>query len=103
MTNRNFQLNSEGPGLDPVAVLISAAGIVYQGLPMTTPEGLRKANIFLDDILAASYRGGYRQCDILRTMLSRNEHSARTLAMARAACFAAGEEALREIFDNAEL
>jgi hypothetical protein len=102
-TNPTFKLNGEGPAHDPMVVLISVAGIVYQGFAMTTPEGSRKANVFLDEMLAAAFRGGFRQGDILRTLLSRNDQSSRTLVMAEAACLAAGDKAIQEIFDNAEL
>lgn len=42
---------------------------------------------------------GFTQCDILATLLSKNEVSHRVKAMAVQACEAAGNEAIGRIFD----
>jgi hypothetical protein len=66
------------------------------------PWGRAKAQLFLGKILSAAYAGGFVLGDILDTLLARGEVSGRVEAMAIAACEAAGDEALDEIFDSAD-
>lgn len=66
------------------------------------PWGRAKAQLFLGKMLSAAYAGGFVLGDILETLLARGEVSGRVEAMAIAACEAAGDEALDEIFDSAD-
>lgn len=50
----------------------------------------RDAPAFLD----AAVAGGFKQRDILETLLSRNDNDPRTVAMAQAACDAADRDRL---------
>ena len=54
-------------------------------------------------MLSAARAGGYPQGDILRTLLARNQPTRRVMVMAQAACDAAGDGALRDVFKRAGL
>ncbi|WP_373989443.1 hypothetical protein [Duganella sp. BuS-21] len=61
-------------------------------------EGMQFAREAVAGILAAARAGGYKQCDILETLLLCGDLTPRIGAMARDACAAAGVPALRELF-----
>lgn len=79
-------------------VLFITAGTLYGNPAETTPEGMEKAKLLIDSILAASVAGGFKQRDILETLLAQKPHDRRTVNLAHAACDAAGPSAIREIF-----
>jgi nucleoside-diphosphate-sugar epimerase len=60
-------------------------------------EGMQFARDVIAGILAAARAGGYKQCDILETLLT-GDMTPRIGEMARAACDAAGIPALRQLF-----
>ena len=55
------------------------------------------------DMLAAAAAGGYRQADILETLLTMGEVSKRVTAMCADAMDAAGNERIRAIFESMRL
>ncbi len=84
--------------IQPAGVLLLLANIVYGDPIETPPAGRARAKTFVDAMLAAAHFGGYKQCDILHTLLARNESSARIQLMAREACSAAGDAAIGKLF-----
>jgi hypothetical protein len=87
----------------PAAVLVFAADIAFGDPSESTPEGQRNARTFVDAVLSAAFAGGYTQGDVLRTLLARSRRTGRMLGMAQAACDAAGDAALRDVFKRAGL
>ena len=84
--------------IQPAGVLL-LANVVYGDPVDTPPAGRARAKAVVDAILAAAQVGGYKQCDILHTLLARDESSARIQLMARDACSAAGDLAIGQIFN----
>jgi len=95
-----FKPKANGNGFDitPAGVLLVVAECAYSAPGKTAPKDMRDARTLVDGVLAAASAGGFAEHDILATLLSRNERSARVAEMAVAACNAAGESALLEIF-----
>jgi hypothetical protein len=96
-----FTPNGDGDGYDihPAGVLLILGDTVY-GDDDSTPAGQNRAARMIESILAAASAGGYRQTDVLHTLLARGERSKRIQDMARAACDAAGSQRLAAIFDS---
>jgi hypothetical protein len=101
MTNQPlFTPTADGTAYDiqPAGVVLLLANIVYGDPSETPPAGRARAKVFVDAMLAAAHVGGYKQCDILHTLLARNESSARIQLMVRDACSAAGDAAIGRLF-----
>ena len=79
--------------------VLSADGDMGEG-ELVPPEGMQFARDAMYGILAAARAGGYKQCDILETLLLSGDMTPRIGAMAREACDAAGLPALRALFDR---
>ena len=99
-TQPMFRPNGDGYDVSPAGVLLLAAGTIYGDPSETTPKGISNARTLMDGILTAAHDGGFKQGDILRTLLARNEVTHRLAAMARAACAAAGAVAISDLFDS---
>lgn len=84
--------------IQPAGVLLLLVNIIYGDPSETPPTGRVRAKTFFDAMLAVAHVGGYKQCDILHTLLARNESSARIQLMAREACSAAGDAAIGKLF-----
>lgn len=84
--------------IQPAGVLLILAGTVYGDPDETTPAGRARGKALIDAILTAARAGGFTQCDILATLLSRNKVSHRVKVMAVQACTAAGNEDIGKIF-----
>jgi hypothetical protein len=66
----------------------------------TPPTALRaKLEGHLRAFLQAAQAGGYKQTDVLETLLARGETSKRVLRMCAEACCASGPERIREVID----
>jgi hypothetical protein len=102
-TQQIFKPNGDGFDISPAGVLLIAAGTVYGDPSETTPQGMSNARALIDELLDAAVAGGYTQGDILRTLLARNQPTPRVMAMAQAACDAAGDIAIRDVFRKARL
>jgi hypothetical protein len=102
-TQPMFKPNGDGYDISPAGVLLLAAETVYGDPRDTTPQGIGNARTLMDGILDAAHAGGFKQCDILRTLLARNQVTPRLAAMARTACAAAGPGAIGDVFDRARL
>lgn len=89
--------------IQPAGVLLLAADTAYGDPSQSSPEGIRNARVLIDAVLSAARAGGYTQGDILRTLLARNQPTHRAMVMAQAACDAAGDAALRDVFKRAGL
>ena len=97
-----FKPTPDGTAYDiqPAGVLILLASYVYD--PQSDLSDQSKAGLkrHIDAMLIAARAGGFTQCDILATLLSRNEVSHRVKTMAVQACIAAGNEAMGRLFDS---
>ncbi|MBX9936485.1 MAG: hypothetical protein K2Y10_07810 [Burkholderiaceae bacterium] len=86
--------------ITPAGVLIMLAYYAYDKTGECPPE-VRDRNLEkVNAVLSAARIGGFMQADVLETILSQREISARTGALAVAACNAAGQEALVKIFGD---
>lgn len=96
-----FKPTPDGTAYDiqPAGVLLILADTVYGDPDQTTPAGRARAIAMIDAIFTAARAGGFTQCEILETLLSKNEVSHRVKAMAVQACDAAGNEAIGRIFN----
>jgi hypothetical protein len=100
MTNTPlFKPTPDGYDIQPAGVLIMLASHIYDPESDLSPDGKDRLKGHIDAVMAAARAGGFTQCDILATLLSRNEVSHRVKAMAVQACEAAGNEAIGRIFD----
>ena len=99
-TQPMFKPNGDGYDISPAGVLLLAAGTIYGDPTETTPQGISNARKLMDGILDAARAGGFKQNDILRTLLARNQPSQRLAAMAQAACAAAGAGAIGDVLDR---
>ena len=92
--------DGEAYEIQPAGVLLILAEMVYG--PQDDPQwtGGPKTEAIIQAMLAAARAGGYTQTDILHTLLVRGERSKRLEFMARAACEAAGNSRLAELFDS---
>lgn len=90
--------------LNPTAVLLILADTAYgEGRHDTPPTGQARAAKTVADMLAAATAGGYRQADILETLLTMGEVSKRVTSMCADAMDAAGNERIRAIFEAMRL
>lgn len=102
-TQPMFKENGDGYDISAAGVVLIVAGIVYGDDAETSAEGMRKSTALLDGVLTAAHAGGYRQCDILRTLLARNQPDRRVMLMVQAACNAAGDTAMRDVLVSMRL
>ena len=93
-----FSPNGDGYDIQPAGLLMLMADIVYKNPDESTPTGRESAAAMIDSILAAARAGGFKQCDILATLLVRGEISQRVRDMAIAACDAAGADQIDAVF-----
>ena len=89
-----FTPNGDGYDIQPAGVLILLADQVYGENPS---KSARLKNI-IGEFLSAARAGGFKQGDILATLLAKGEVSHRVKDMAVAACNAAGPDAIGRIF-----
>lgn len=82
--------------IQPAGVLLLLASAVFENPAAHTKGRLQR---HIDAILTEARAGGFTQCDILATLLAKNEVSHRVSAMAVRACAAAGQEAMGRIFN----
>ena len=95
-----FTTTADGTAYDiQQAGVLLLANTVYGDPVDTPPAGRARAMAMVGAMLAAAQAGGYKQCDILHTLLARNESSARIQLMARDACIAAGDLTIGQIFE----
>lgn len=90
MTNL-FTPTADGYDIQPAGVLILLAGYAREH---------QHIQRHIDSMLAAAREGGFTQGDILATLLAQGEVSHRVRDMAERACAAAGNEAIRKIFEG---
>ena len=102
--NTTIYRNGEPANLGGPEILVICGDILrcdgQMGDEQVPPEGMQFARDAMAGILAAAHAGGYKQCDILETLLLRGDTTPRIGAMAREACDAAGLPALRQLFDR---
>ena len=90
--------------LNATAVLLILADTAYgDGKHDTPPTGQARAAKTVAELLAAATAGGYKQTDILETLLTMGEVSKRVTAMCADAMDAAGNERIRAIFESMRL
>lgn len=79
--------SADGTDLVSVAgVLLLAAGAVAD--ENNSPDARQRAKALMMNLLNAAHAGGFKQRDILHTLLQRGERSDRVREMARQACAA---------------
>lgn len=93
-----FRPNGNGYDISATGVLLFCADVVYGDPDETSPTGSDNAQAMIDGILNAAYRGGFRQGDILQTMMAQGRTDERTLALAQLACDMAGGRAIADLF-----
>jgi len=93
-----FTPNGDGFDIQPAGVLLILADTVYNNPQDSSATGRARAKTMMDAILSAARAGGFKQGDILATMLARGEVTHRLKDMAVAACKAAGPDAIGRIF-----
>jgi hypothetical protein len=93
-----FKPNGDQYDVSPAGVLLLAAITAFGDPAESTPEGIRRALMLVDGTLSAAFSGGFTQCDILRTLLERNQPTRRVKTMAEAACMAAGTDAIQAVW-----
>ena len=93
-----FTPTADGYNIQPAGVLIMLASYVYDPESELSDDSKAGLKHHVDSILTAARSGGFTQCDILATLLSRNEVSRRVKAMAVQACAAAGNDAIGKLF-----
>ena len=93
-----FTPNGDGYDIQPAGVLLILADTVYNNPQDSTLTGRARAKTMMDAILSAARAGGFKQGDILATLLATGKVSHRLRDMAMAACDAAGPDAVGQIF-----
>jgi hypothetical protein len=88
-----FTPNSDGYDVTMPGLILLCADAIYGD--DTPPSGQANAQAMMDAILGAAFAGGFKQGDILRTLLARNKPDRRTKLLAQAACDAAGTDRIR--------
>lgn len=92
-----FRPNGDGYDIQPAGVLILLASQLQEE-PDHPANGRIQA--IIDKMLAAARAGGFKQGDILMTLLANGEVSHRVKDMAVAAMAAAGNDAIDRIFEE---
>lgn len=102
MTTQLFTPSPDGKSYDmhPAAALLIMAGDLYADPCELSEDDQRMAHLYIDSVLSAARAGGFKQCDILATLLACNEVSPRVLSMAISACEAAGWRRLVAVMDS---
>jgi hypothetical protein len=95
-----FAPNGDGYDIQPAGVLLILADTVYNNPQDSSPTGRVRAKNMIDAILTAARAGGFKQGDILATLLATSEVTHRLKDMAVAACDAAGPDAIGQIFTS---
>ena len=104
MNNSMFIERPDGEyDVTPPGILMLVASAVYGDPAETTPQGRENGRKLIEGILATAVAGGFKQRDILETLLARNDHDRRTMDMAQAACDSASNDALVRIITRAGL
>ena len=99
-----FTPNGDGYDIAPAGVLMLMSDTVCNNHDESTPKGRALATQIVKDMLRAAHAGGYKQADILETLLLENgEQSKRIRDMCVKACEAAGNQAIGKIFDDMRL
>lgn len=103
MTNTTtplFTPTADGKAYDiqPAGVLLILADMVYGPQDDPAWTGGPKTEAMIQAMLGAARAGGYTQTDILHTLLVKGERSKRLELMARAACAAAGNDRIADLF-----
>ena len=93
-----FTPNGDGYDIQPAGVLLILADTIYNNPQDSSPTGRARAKTMMDAILTAARAGGFKQADILETLLATGEVSHRMKALAVAACTAAGPDAIGRVF-----
>ena len=88
-----FTPNGDGYTITMPGLLLLCADAIYGD--DTPPAGQANAQAMMNALLAAAFAGGFKQGDILRTLLARNKPDRRTKLMAQEACDAAGTDRIR--------
>ena len=97
-TTSLFTPNGDGYDIQPAGVLLILADTIYNNPQDSSPTGRARAKTMLDAILSAARAGGFKQGDILATLLATGKVSHRIKDMAVTACHAAGPDAIGRIF-----
>ncbi|MFM9437409.1 phosphoribosylformylglycinamidine (FGAM) synthase-like amidotransferase family enzyme [Janthinobacterium sp. CG_23.3] len=101
--NRLFTPEGEGYRCSASGTILLCAHAAYSDDDVTL-TGRANAQALIDSVLSAAFAGGFKQGDIVRTMLADpRRHDSRLADMLEAACAAAGDAAIGAIFDKARI
>jgi len=96
-----FTPNGDGYDIAPAGVLLMLGDTVCNNHHESSAKGRDRATQLVKAILQAAHAGGYKQADILETLLlEKGESSQRVRAMCVTACEAAGNDAIGNIFSD---
>lgn len=95
--DQTFTLRPDGSyDIQPAGVLL----LFGREISTTPPTALRaKLEGHVQAFLQAARAGGFKQTDVLETLLARGDTSKRVLTMCHEACDAAGFDCIKEIMD----
>lgn len=99
MTNdQKFTLRPDGGyDIQPAGVLL----LLAREISTTPPTALRsKLEGHVRAFLKAARAGGFKQTDVLETLLARGDTSKRVLTMCHEACDAAGNHRIKVVMDS---
>lgn len=99
MTNdQTFTLRHDGGyDIQPAGVLL----LLAREISTTPPTALRsKLEGHVRAFLKAARAGGFKQTDVLETLLARGDTSTRVLTMCHEACDAAGNHRIKVVMDS---
>ena len=95
--DQTFTLRPDGDyDIKPAGVLL----LLGREISATPPTALRaKLEGHVQAFLQAARAGGFKQTDVLETLLARGDTSKRVLTMCHEACAAAGSDRIKEVMD----
>jgi ABC-type dipeptide/oligopeptide/nickel transport system permease component len=81
-----FKSNRGGMDIPPAAALYLLADVAYGDPVHSTPGSRAFAKAMLEELLRLARARGYKQSDILHTLLAKNQLTDRVMIMAQVAC-----------------
>jgi hypothetical protein len=100
MNTKPIYRNGELANITPAGVLVICAEALYRPDREESTQDPQFCIDVIAGVLSAARNSGYAQGDILETLLAKGPLTPRIGDMAREACAAAGDAALRQLFDR---
>ncbi len=100
-TQPMFTPNDDGYDISPAGVILMIAGMTYgKDRAGMSRASIQKFTLLIDDVLSAARANGYKQEDILRTLLAWDTSGPRMMQMVQAACDAAGDAIMDTVIER---